>query len=102
MPITSQQLLQIIPNDGKQAGVFASALNLAMDRFQTTTRLRVAAFIAQVGHESGQFVTGCPGMVPYPPLDKGWGYTVNQVDSRADVDIDYVDRAVDYNRHQER
>lgn len=55
MPITAQQLLQILPNAGKQAGVFASALNLAMDHFQINTRLRMAAFIAQVGHESGQF-----------------------------------------------
>ncbi|KJZ41308.1 glycoside hydrolase family 19 protein [Pseudomonas fluorescens] len=55
MPITAQQLLQILPKAGRQAGVFASALNLAMDRFQINTRLRMAAFIAQVGHESGQF-----------------------------------------------
>jgi len=55
MPITAQQLLQILPNARSQAGVFESALNLAMDRFQINTRLRMAAFIAQVGHESGQF-----------------------------------------------
>jgi putative chitinase len=55
MPITAQQLLQILPNSGKQAGVFASVLNLAMDRYQINTRLRMSAFIAQVGHESGQF-----------------------------------------------
>ncbi|MCP1446380.1 putative chitinase [Pseudomonas sp. GGS8] len=55
MPITAQQLLLILPNAGKQAGVFASALNLAMDRYQINTTLRMAAFIAQVGHESGQF-----------------------------------------------
>lgn len=55
MPITAQQLLQILPNAGKQAGVFASALSLAMDRYQINTRLRMSAFIAQVGHESGQF-----------------------------------------------
>ena len=54
MPITSQQLLQILPNAGKQAGVFASALGLAMEQFKINTRLRMAAFIAQVGHESGQ------------------------------------------------
>jgi putative chitinase len=53
--ITQQQLLQILPNAGKQAGVFASALNLAMDRYQINNLLRMAAFIAQVGHESGQF-----------------------------------------------
>jgi len=55
MAITQQQLLQILPSAGKQAGVFASALSLAMDRFQINTRFRMAAFIAQVGHESGQF-----------------------------------------------
>ena len=55
MPITQQQLLQILPSAGKQAGVFASALTLAMDKYQINTRLRMAAFIAQVGHESGQF-----------------------------------------------
>ena len=55
MPITAQQLLGILPNAGKRAGVFASALNLAMDRFQINTRLRMAAFIALVGQESGQF-----------------------------------------------
>ena len=53
MPITAQQLMQILPNAGKQAGVFASALTLAMDKYQISTRLRMAAFIAQVGHESG-------------------------------------------------
>jgi len=56
MPITAQQLLQILPSAGQQAGVFASALNLAMERYQINTRLRMAAFIAQVGHESGQFL----------------------------------------------
>ena len=55
MPITQQQLLQILPSAGKQAGVFASAITLAMDKYQINTRLRMAAFIAQVGHESGQF-----------------------------------------------
>ncbi|TBN49190.1 glycoside hydrolase family 19 protein [Pseudomonas sp. BGI-2] len=55
MPITARQLLLILPDAGKQAGVFASALNLAMERYQINTRLRIAAFIAQVGHESGQF-----------------------------------------------
>ena len=34
-------------------------------------------------------ITGCLGMVPFPPIDDGWGYTVNQIDSRADVDIQF-------------
>ena len=54
MPITTQQLLQILPNAGHVAGVFAPVLNTAMNRYQITGTKRVAAFIAQIGHESGQ------------------------------------------------
>lgn len=54
MPITEQQLLQILPNAGRQAGVFVSALNTAMNRYGIVGTPRTAAFIAQVGHESGQ------------------------------------------------
>ncbi|MHA4978041.1 glycoside hydrolase family 19 protein [Pseudomonas extremorientalis] len=54
MPITQQQLLQILPNAGRQAGVFVPALNTAMSRYGVVGTARVAAFIAQVGHESGQ------------------------------------------------
>lgn len=54
MPITEQQLLRILPNAGKQAGVFVPALNAAMAKYGIVTRLRIAAFIAQIGHESGQ------------------------------------------------
>ncbi|NWC96067.1 MULTISPECIES: phage tail protein [unclassified Pseudomonas] len=36
-------------------------------------------------------ITGCLGMVPFPPVDEGWGYTVNQVDSRADVETEFAD-----------
>ena len=54
MPITTQQLLQILPNAGHVAGVFAPALKTAMNRYQIVGLKRVAAFIAQIGHESGQ------------------------------------------------
>lgn len=54
MPITEQQLLQILPNAGRQAGVFVPALNTAMNRYSIVGTQRAAAFIAQVGHESGQ------------------------------------------------
>lgn len=56
MPITVQQLLKILPNAGAKAGVFAPALNTAMARFQIVGAKRVAAFVAQIGHESGQLV----------------------------------------------
>lgn len=36
-------------------------------------------------------ITGSLGMVPFPPIDDGWGYTVNQVDRRADVEIEFAD-----------
>ena len=54
MPITEQQLLRILPNAGRNAGVFVPVLNTAMNRYGIVGALRVAAFIAQVGHESGQ------------------------------------------------
>ncbi|WP_191485370.1 glycoside hydrolase family 19 protein [Pseudomonas sp. FEN] len=54
MPITAQQLLQILPNAGDQAGVFVPVLNTAMNAYQIVTTQRVAAFLAQAGHESGQ------------------------------------------------
>lgn len=54
MPITEQQMLQILPNAGRQAGVFVSALNTAMGRYGIVGTLRVSAFIAQIGHECGQ------------------------------------------------
>ncbi|WP_440466863.1 glycoside hydrolase family 19 protein [Pseudomonas sp. YH-1] len=54
MPITEAQLLRIYPNASQRAGVFVPALNRAMQRYQITTSARQAAFLAQIGHESGQ------------------------------------------------
>lgn len=54
MAITIQQLQQLFPSAGRQAGVFVPALNAAMGKYAIITRLRIAAFLAQVGHESGQ------------------------------------------------
>ncbi|MBC3197048.1 glycoside hydrolase family 19 protein [Pseudomonas poae] len=54
MPITEQKLLQILPNAGRNAGVFVPALNAAMNHYGIVGTARVAAFIAQIGHESGQ------------------------------------------------
>ncbi|MBI6554683.1 glycoside hydrolase family 19 protein [Pseudomonas veronii] len=77
MPITEQQLLQILPNAGRQAGAFVSALNTAMNRYGIVGTPRAAAFIAQVGHESGQFRW----------LKELWGPTAQQVgyEGRADL-----------------
>ena len=54
MPITVQQLLLILPNAGPVTGVFVPVLYTAMNRYQIVGSKRVAAFIAQIGHESGQ------------------------------------------------
>ena len=54
MPITAQQLLQILPNASQVAGIFVPVLNTAMNRYQIVGTKRIAAFIAQVGHESCQ------------------------------------------------
>ena len=52
--ITLMQLQQILPNARAQAGVFILALNAAMLHPHITGPKRMAAFIAQVGHESGE------------------------------------------------
>ncbi|RTY77170.1 glycoside hydrolase family 19 protein [Pseudomonas veronii] len=77
MPITEQQLLQILPNAGRNAGVFVPALNTAMNRYGIVGSARAAAFIAQVGHESGQFRW----------LKELWGPTAQQAgyEGRADL-----------------
>jgi putative chitinase len=54
MPITKQQLQCIMPNARCQAGVFVSALNAEMINRKINTPKRQAAFLAQVGQESGQ------------------------------------------------
>ena len=77
MPITVQQLLLILPNAGQVAGVFVPVLNTAMNRYQIVGPKRVAAFIAQIGHESGQ--------LKY--VKEIWGPTVAQsrYEGRADL-----------------
>lgn len=37
-------------------------------------------------------VTGTIGMVPFPPIDSGWGYAINQMDRKADVEIEFADQ----------
>ncbi|CAI8779585.1 glycoside hydrolase family 19 protein [Pseudomonas donghuensis] len=54
MALTEKTLQLMFPNARQQAGVFVSALNAAMVRWEIDTPRRQAAFLAQVGHESGQ------------------------------------------------
>lgn len=52
--ITLQQLKTIMPASKERASLFLGPLNAAMAEFGIDTRNRMAAFLAQVGHESGQ------------------------------------------------
>lgn len=53
MLITLPQLLKILPGARLGAGVFLPALNAAFALYGIDNARRVAAFLAQVGHESG-------------------------------------------------
>lgn len=56
MSLMNQQLLlKILPNAGQVVSVFVPALNAAMAQFEIVGTKRMSAFIAQIGHESGQF-----------------------------------------------
>lgn len=52
--MTLAQLQQVFPRARSLAGVFISSLNLAMLNRQINTPQRAAAFLAQIGHESGE------------------------------------------------
>lgn len=52
--MTLEQLQQVFPNARSLAGVFITPLNTAVLNRHIQTPKRIAAFIAQVGHESGE------------------------------------------------
>ncbi|KTC60012.1 lysozyme [Pseudomonas fluorescens ABAC62] len=54
MVITLPQLLDVMPDARLRAGVFLAPLNAAFVRFEIDQARRIAAFLAQIGHESGQ------------------------------------------------
>lgn len=54
MKITPSHLVAIMRCQDATARLWADPLNNACERFEINTPLRVAAFLAQVGHESGR------------------------------------------------
>lgn len=64
MLMDERQLLLILPNARPVAGVFLPVLDTAMGDFGIDTLPRIAAFIAQVGHESAQ-LTRCVESLTY-------------------------------------
>ncbi|MGR3887956.1 glycoside hydrolase family 19 protein [Pseudomonas sp. 1152_12] len=54
MLITLPQLLGVMPGARLRAGVFLTPLNGAFVRFEINRAKRIAAFLAQIGHESGE------------------------------------------------
>lgn len=51
--VTLEELQQIMPNARERATEFLDHLNAAMQEFEINNGLRIAAFLAQVAHESG-------------------------------------------------
>jgi putative chitinase len=54
MNVSTMQLATIFPDAQERIALFVSPLNAAMQEFGITTPSRQAAFLAQVGHESGE------------------------------------------------
>jgi putative chitinase len=54
--ITSAQIAQIMACSPQRAARWDPYLNISMERFEINTPARAAAFLAQVGHESGRLV----------------------------------------------
>jgi putative chitinase len=75
--ISLSQLQQVFTANPKGCVKYADAINMACTRFNINTPLRIAAFLAQIGHESGQLVY----------VREIWGPTAGQkgYEGRADL-----------------
>lgn len=54
MSLTKEQLVAIMPKTASQADRLVMALNTAATRYKINSKSRLAAWLAQVAHESGQ------------------------------------------------
>ena len=56
MLISEAQLIAILPACKPVASAYIAPINAVMQKYNINTKSRVAAFIAQIGHESGQLL----------------------------------------------
>lgn len=56
MNVSASQLLAVMPNAKSRISIFLGPLNAAMSEFGITSKLEVASFLSQCGHESGQLL----------------------------------------------
>ena len=54
MNITNDQLIHIMPNAKSRAVIYLPYINKYMEEFKINTPLRVAHYLAQIAHESGE------------------------------------------------
>ena len=94
MPITSQQLLQILPNAGAKAGVFVPVLNTAMGLIQITGRANYAA----CGEALALNLINQPELLEQPKnacLSAAWFWATNGLNTLADAgDFEKITRRI--------
>lgn len=54
MRITKAQLLQVMPNAGSRADTYLPIINGWAEHFLINTKIRMAHYLAQIAHESGE------------------------------------------------
>lgn len=89
--ITDQQLKQIMPGCTDPA-TWAPALNAAMAQFEITSLERIAAFIAQIAHESGQLTR----------LSENLNYSAKRLMQVWPSRFPTMEKALQYERNPER
>jgi len=55
MPISEQQLRQMFPNAGNRLNAHVLFISPALEKAAINTPKRIAAFLAQLAHESGEY-----------------------------------------------
>ena len=54
--ITVEQLKQILQHAGPKANIYIEPINKTLEEFDILTPYRIAAFLSQIGHESGNLI----------------------------------------------